>query len=397
MDDIYEGVTILSPADLAANAAAKPPAEPPAKPTDPPADPPAEPGVVILTAEEIAAQGNQTPSADPDDPQDLPADPPADSQDPPAEPGQQTAVQATANVLSNMGMLTVPEGTVLESEDDITALYNENIEEQADERAEAKFQGWLKALPPKAQAVVGLLEEGLDDTTSITLAESRDFVTSLGDESSEADLEKGYRLRLEGKGMSAGEVDELVQETKDLNKLKDRALTSKPLILADLDKEEAAVKQQILAQEQQQIAERTEYVQSLEKSIDNYEALVPGIKLTPQMKQKIKDSFVTPVGEVNGQQVNQVAAMRSRNPQGFDTLLHYYTQLGLFNINDKGNVKPDLKALKRKAASDATGSLLDIATQKDGPVGGGGSGGKTSSLIEKLETLPQFQTKEFKR
>ena len=90
------------------------------------------------------------------------------------------------------------------------------------------------------------------------------------------------------------------------------------------------------------------------------------------------------VDEKDGVPINQVNANRSRNPQAFDILLHYYTQLGLFNINEKGVAKPDISALRRKVTSDTTNSLLDIVTEKQSK---GEASSKTSSFIEKLSKI----------
>ena len=108
------------------------------------------------------------------------------------------------------------------------------------------------------------------------------------------------------------------------------------------------------------------------------------------MKTKLKASFTTAVGEVNGQPANQVAAMRAKNPQMFDVAMHYYVQLGMFNIDAQGNLKPDMKALKRNATSEATNSLLDIATNQSAEVGNGGAGGggiQAKTLVDLLDKM----------
>ena len=286
-------------------------------------------------------------------------------------------VSALASVLSNKGLLELPEGTNIESEDDLLSLMSTQI----DDKAEALLDNWIKGLPPKAQAYLGLVDEGVDANLATSLVESKAFINGLNENSNNDDLEDAYRLYLNNLGMSEDEINEEVEEAKDLSKLKDKALKAKSKLLTAITGEEQNAKVQVAERARQEQAQREQYVKTLETSIDSTDELVPGLKLTPKMKEKIKSSFLTAVEEKNGVPLNQVSATRSRNPQAFDTLLHYYTQLGLFNINDKGVAKPDISALRRKVATDATNSLLDIVTEKRS---GGTESKATNSFLEKL-------------
>jgi hypothetical protein len=289
-------------------------------------------------------------------------------------------IKALASVLSNKGLLELNEETSLESEEDLLGL----MEQQTAEKADSMLEGWIKNLPPKAQAYLGLIEDGVDADMSVGLVESKAFVENLSAQSPSEDLESAYRLYLSNLGMSEEEISEEVEEAKDLSKLSDKALKAKPKLVAAIGKEEANAKNVIAQRARQEQEQRDEYIKTLENSIETSNELIAGMKLTPKMKEKIKDSFMIAVEEKDGVPLNQVNANRTRNPQAFDILLHYYTQLGLFNINEKGVAKPDISALRRKVTSDTTNSLLDIVTEKQSK---GEVSSKTSSFIDKLSKI----------
>ena len=289
-------------------------------------------------------------------------------------------IKTLASVLSNKGLLELDEEASLDSEEDLLGL----IEKQTADKADSMLEGWIKNLPPKAQAYLGLVEEGVDPDMATGLVESKQFVENLSAESPSQDLETAYRLYLSNLGMSEDEISEEVEEAKDLSKLADKALKAKSKLINAIDQEEANAKNVIAQRARQEQEQRDQYIKTLENTIETSSELVPGMKLTPKMKEKIKNSFMVAVDEKDGVPINQVNANRSRNPQAFDILLHYYTQLGLFNINEKGVAKPDISALRRKVTSDTTNSLLDIVTEKQSK---GEASSKTSSFIEKLSKI----------
>ena len=133
-------------------------------------------------------------------------------------------IKALAGVLSNRGLLELNEETSLESEEDLLGL----MEQQTAEKADSMLEGWIKNLPPKAQAYLGLIEDGVDADMSVGLVESKAFVENLSAQSPSEDLESAYRLYLSNLGMSEEEISEEVEEAKDLSKLSDKALKAKP-------------------------------------------------------------------------------------------------------------------------------------------------------------------------
>ena len=61
----------------------------------------------------------------------------------------------------------------------------------------------------------------------------------------------------------------------------------------------------------------------------------------------------------NKQPLNKVAALSRKNPEAFRMQLHYLTELGLFNTDERGNLKPDLTKLMRLAETKVSRSIDD--------------------------------------
>lgn len=380
-DELFEGIQILSPRELAATGNGRP-----AGNEEEEEEGGLPSGLITHEDDEIDNPGGITivspknikrPAASKDNDGGGTGEP--NPQTKPNAQGLDVDLKALANVLSQKGLLELAEDASIENDDDLLNL----VAQSSEKKAEELHQSWLNSLPPKAKAYMGLVEEGMDADLAAGLVESREFVSGLNANSDAEDLEQAYRLYLSNLGMTDDEINEEVEEAKDLSKLKDKALKAKDKLLSAIDQEEKTEKARLAAAAQKDQEDRAKYIQTLEASIESSDELVPGIKLTPKMKEKIKNSFLTSVGEVNGRPINQVTAYRQRNPQAFDILLHYYTQLGLFNINEKGVAKPDISALKRKVATETTSSLLDIVTAK-ADAGDNGASAKTTSFLEKL-------------
>lgn len=380
-DDLFSNVRILSPDEVASGVNPFKNEEPPVdpgedpKPNEDPQDP--NPGIRILGPDEVK------PSTDPkndDDPADPPVDDPVDP-----KPGTSTGgddvdvnLQKLAEVLSNKGLFELPEDGKVESEDDILELMRGRV----DKESQAVFENWKQSLPEKEQAFLGLREAGFETEEAVEVAEYQEFLSGISEESSEEDLVKTYELLLSLKDLPEDEIKDAVENAKDLNKLKEKALRAKTeldkSISQEISNREAATKQ---AADDAKAAQETKF-NKLMGLIDNSKELVPGINLTPKMKEKVKDSMTKAVETVDGKNLNYVSSLQNKNPEGFNVLLHYYAQMGLFNVDKEGNLAPDLSKINTKVKTKQTSSLIDSVT---GRKTGDNDDPKPSSFIEKLE------------
>jgi hypothetical protein len=109
----------------------------------------------------------------------------------------------------------------------------------------------------------------------------------------------------------------------------------------------------------------------MKRNIENTPEIIPGIKLTKPTRDKIFKSMTIPVAKDDqGNPLNPVMATRSRNPEAFEMMIHYYHQLGLFNIDDDGQVKPDFSKISKTAKTKATDEFRSAFETKDKPIAG---------------------------
>jgi len=105
--------------------------------------------------------------------------------------------------------------------------------------------------------------------------------------------------------------------------------------------------------------------------IDNTPEIIPGIKLSKANKEKIMESMTTPIAyDKNGNPMKPVMATRSRNPEGFEMLIHYYHELGLFNIDEDGKIAPDFSKVTKVAKTKTVDSLRSIFESTGKPAAG---------------------------
>lgn len=380
--DIGE-IKILSPTEAAAllsepNSPAPKSTTEPNEGTDPPTPTPNPDGFQILGPQPFDPDKKPV-ATDNDTPSDLPES--KDSQTKSDAPKINVDFQALAEVLAEKGLFELPEDGKIESDEDILDLMRGKI----DNKAQGVFESWRKNLPPKEQAFLGFREAGYTTDDAMELSSYKELATSISDTSSEEDLEEVYRLYLESKELDESEINDSIETAKDLNKLKEKGLQAKDRLLKiiedDTKQKEIATAAAIEAHKKNTAAKFT----NLMSRIDNTAEIIPGISITPKMKEKIKESMTKAVEVQGDRQLNAVSSVQAKNPEGFNILLHYYTQMGLFNLDKDGNFKPDVSKLSTKVTSQATKNLVDTVTKGNDPNPRGTDNDKPNSLLSKLD------------
>lgn len=176
---------------------------------------------------------------------------------------------------------------------------------------------------------------------------------------------------LELKGFTPEEAKEEIEGYKALEKLEEKAVKALEYVPKAFDKEVKDIEKTAEAQEQakrDQIAQRVSRMKSL---VNNTPEIIPGIKLNKTNKEKILESMTVPVAQdENGNPLNSVMVTRQKNPEAFEMLIHYYHQLGLFNIDDDGKITPDFSKVSKAASTKTVDSLRSIF-ESTGKTGGG--------------------------
>jgi hypothetical protein len=127
------------------------------------------------------------------------------------------------------------------------------------------------------------------------------------------------------------------------------------------------------------------------RNIDARDSFIDGLNLNKISKDKLKNNVLNPVYKdpKTGKEFNSLMYKQQRNPVEFEMLINYYDTLGLFNLDTKGNFKPDISKLKSVAKTAAISELDKvIAAEEQRGVGRNTSvetSQKTGSILDLLE------------
>ena len=225
------------------------------------------------------------------------------------------------------------------------------------------FEEVVSEMPPKMKAQFQLFMDGLDeDSASDIGGKIVDYsnVTIEDLESNPAKAEQLYRELLRTKGFSNEKINKYVERARDLDELADEGFEAAQSLNQEVQKQIQTKKQeeQYIAQRRQQEAQQR--LQALKSAITQTPEIFKGVPLTDKMKDQLYKSMTETVAyDENKQPLNKVAALSKKNPEAFRMQLHYLTELGLFNTDERGNLKPDLTKLMRLAETKVSRSIDD--------------------------------------
>jgi hypothetical protein len=225
------------------------------------------------------------------------------------------------------------------------------------------FEEVVSEMPAKMRTQFQLFMDGLDEDSASDIGSKLvDYssVTKEDLESNPAKAEQLYRELLRTKGFSNEKINKYVERARDLDELADEGFEAAQSLNQETQKQI-----QIKKQEEQYIAQKKQHeagqrLQALKSAIINTPEIFKGVALTDKMKDQLYKSMTETVAyDENKQPLNKVAALSRKNPEAFRMQLHYLTELGLFNTDERGNLKPDLTKLMRLAETKVSRSIDD--------------------------------------
>jgi hypothetical protein len=109
----------------------------------------------------------------------------------------------------------------------------------------------------------------------------------------------------------------------------------------------------------------------MKRVVETTPEIIPGIKLTKPTREKIMKSITVPIAKDEaGNPLNPVMVTRGKNPDAFEMMIHYYHSLGLFNIDDEGNMNPDFSKIAKVQKTKAADEMRSIFETTDKPISG---------------------------
>lgn len=302
--------------------------------------------------------------------------------------------KALMKELVNAGVLTVEEMEKLDEMpgnfDSIKELVNKTVETNF----KAKEENWKKSLSPAKKRFLEI-EDAFDETDqAILMAQRLEFFDNISEDAIKEDenLQKQiYWEQLKAKNFSDADALEAIEDAVAINKLEEKALKAVPELKASaktyIDKSREAIQEKTKAEQEAQ----TKAFEQLLSNIDSRESFIDGLNLNKVSKDKLKNNIMNPVhtDPKTGKEFNSLMYKQQRNPVEFEMLINYYDTLGLFNLDSKGNFKPDISKLKQVAKTAAINDLDKIiAAEEERGVGRNTSvetSAKTEGILNMLD------------
>jgi hypothetical protein len=180
-------------------------------------------------------------------------------------------------------------------------------------------------------------------------------------------VSKGLELR----GFSKEEIAEEIDGYKALENLESKAEKILPLLPKKFETDLKDMEESAAADEQSRKDRIRQGVAKMKQTIDNTPEIIPGIKLTKPTREKIMKSMTEPVArDAQGNPLNPVMATKAKNPEAFEMMVHYFHELGFFNIDENGQMKPDFSKIVKTAKNEATDTMRTIFESNEKQVSG---------------------------
>jgi len=185
---------------------------------------------------------------------------------------------------------------------------------------------------------------------------------------------------LELRGYNPEEIKEEIEGYKALDNLGVKAAKALEFVPKAYEKQVKDMEADAQAADQAAKDKIRQRVAKMKSLVENTPEIIPGIKLTKPVREKIMESMTVPVAQdKQGNPLNPVMATRAKNPEGFEMLIHYYHQLGLFNIDDGGKVSPDFSKISKIEKTKAVDSMRSAFESKENATVGKAGKPKTDS------------------
>jgi hypothetical protein len=292
---------------------------------------------------------------------------------------KETVYSALVKELAESGIIELPEDFKVESSEDLISLFDNTVNDRINNSID-QFKGSFSG----AKKMFLEIEDYFDDETiAMRVAKDLDYYSRLNNNiiKQNPNVQKDLLSRyLRMKGMNQSEIAEAINEAEALAKLEDKALQAFPQLSTAANQFIEGKKQEAAIREREAQRQTEEFFNNMIKAVDEAKELVPGIELTKRHKDAIKKNMVDVVYQdpETGQQLTGLGYKQYTNPEGFERLIQFYDVLGLFNVSDKGDFKPDLSKLVKLTEKQVRRGLDELIReqQQTSNLGEGATSGK---------------------
>mgnify|MGYP001244166119 FL=1 len=149
-------------------------------------------------------------------------------------------------------------------------------------------------------------------------------------------------------------IEQNIERLSDIGELEAEALSNITELKALVEEEEAKAIEAAKRQEEEYQEQLRKYWEEFDKKLEAADEIIPGLKVTKTIKQKIITNLSTAVAtDQNGNPVNKIAYYRSKHPQEFELYLNYLFEVtngfSDFSVLSKGGKKAAIAELEKAA------------------------------------------------
>lgn len=189
------------------------------------------------------------------------------------------------------------------------------------------IEQYKATLPEPVRNLLNNYEEGVPLERLLEIDKERVKYSSYTDEDLDSedvqkDLVREYLSKTTK--FSKEKIDREITRLGDLQELADEAKTVLPELIAFQADEEKALVEQAKVSKQKAEEARLQELETLRSTLESTMEIVPGVKLSDSLRQKIYKNLTTPVGynEI-GQPLNKLGAYRAKNAVQTEIMLNY--------------------------------------------------------------------------
>ena len=260
------------------------------------------------------------------------------------------------------------------NEGDESAALKELSNISMQEMVKSGVDSFKESLSDEERNLYEAKEKGLPVDEYSTAKRNFDKYSKITEDSISDDVELQEDLvskSLEIRGFSPEEITEEIEGYKALENLELKAKKALKIVPTAYKNKMVGLEEGAKSAEESRQNGIRQRVAKMKGLIEQTPEIIPGIKLNKTTREKIMKSMTVPVAKgKNGEPLNPVTATRAKNPEAFEMMIHYYHSLGLFDINDSGQMSPDFSKIAKVQKTKATDEMRSIFETKGKKVAG---------------------------
>lgn len=234
----------------------------------------------------------------------------------------------------------------------------EGLKEAMNKEIHSGIEAYKASLPEDVKKIIDGYEVGVPLEKLLELNKEKLNVSTI----KESDIINNEELQKEivrkyfkkTTRFSDKKIEQNIERLSDIGELEAEALSNITELKALVEEEEAKAIEDAKRREEEYQEQLRKYWEEFDKKLEAADEIIPGLKVTKAIKQKIITNLSTAVAtDQNGNPVNKIAYYRSKHPQEFELYLNYLFEVtngfSDFSVLSKGGKKAAIAELEKAA------------------------------------------------